>query len=78
MKSISILMSLYNPNESFLFKQLDSINNQDYKGPIEVLVHNDNPKDMDRELQISDHLPNCTVSTIILSIILAMLRPSND
>lgn len=61
MKSISILMSLYNPNESFLFKQLDSINNQDYKGPIEVLVHNDNPKDMDRELQISDHLPNCTV-----------------
>lgn len=61
MELISVLLSLYNPDESFLLKQLDSINQQDYEGPIEVIVHNDNPNDVNREAQIISRLSRCKV-----------------
>ena len=42
MKKCSILLSIYNPNEEFLVKQLESLNNQTYKN-CEVLIYDDCP-----------------------------------
>ena len=39
---VSILLSIYKPNETFLRKQLDSLNNQSYQN-IELIVWNDCP-----------------------------------
>ncbi len=43
MKKVSILLPVYNPNQTFLKKQLISLNNQTYKN-IEVLIYDDCPK----------------------------------
>ncbi|MGI6104566.1 MAG: glycosyltransferase [Raoultibacter sp.] len=56
-KLVSVIMSLYKPNELFLAKQLDSINAQDYAN-IEVVIRNDYPEDINREEFIREHLTN--------------------
>lgn len=42
MKKVNILISIYNPNEEFLIKQLQSLDGQDYDN-IEILIWDDNP-----------------------------------
>lgn len=41
---VSIAMSIYKPNKAWLIQQLESLNNQDYNGEIELLVWNDSPE----------------------------------
>lgn len=48
---VSVLVSIYRPNESFLREQLDSIGMQTYEN-IEVIVYNDDPEDSDRSDEI--------------------------
>lgn len=45
---ISVVMSIYNPNEQYLAEQLVSIDKQDWDN-LEIIVYNDNPDDADRE-----------------------------
>lgn len=40
---VSIVMAVYQPNQSWLIQQLDSLNQQDYAGEMELLVWNDSP-----------------------------------
>lgn len=40
---VSIVMAVYQPHQSWLIQQLDSLNQQDYAGEMELLVWNDSP-----------------------------------
>ena len=53
MKKVSVLLSVYNPNENYLIKQLKSLDNQTYQN-MEILIYDDCPnnrcnKDIFRE-----------------------------
>lgn len=42
MKKVSVLLSVYNPNEEYLIKQLESLDNQTYEN-VEILIYDDCP-----------------------------------
>lgn len=59
-KSVSILVSLYKPNEQYLIEQLESIKSQDYRD-FEVVIYNDCPEDINRASAIAHCLEGCTM-----------------
>lgn len=44
---VSIVMAVYRPNIKWLIQQLESLNQQDYEGDMELLVWNDSPDSLD-------------------------------
>lgn len=53
---VTIAMAVYKPNINWLEEQLHSLNQQDYKGEIELLVWNDSPDDFDAEPYLKQHI----------------------
>ena len=60
---VSVLLSLYHPNELYLIKQLDTINAQTYP-LLEVIVYNDCPDDINRRALVEEHLSRCDVKYV--------------
>lgn len=54
---VTILMSVYNPCLTYLKKQLESLNNQDYNN-IELLIWDDDPKNNIKESVIKSYITN--------------------
>ena len=49
MPKVTIAMAVYKPNIDWFMEQLNSLNQQDYTGDIELLVWNDSPNDFEVE-----------------------------
>lgn len=55
---VSIAMAIYKPNKIWLLQQLASLNNQDYKGEMELLVWNDSPEYQEAEQILQQCITN--------------------
>ena len=55
---VTIAMAVYKPNIAWLIEQLQSLNQQDYEGEIELLVWNDSPSDFDVEPYLKQYITN--------------------
>ncbi|MDD7656718.1 MAG: glycosyltransferase [Veillonellaceae bacterium] len=55
---VSIAMAIYKPNTIWLLQQLASLNNQDYKGEMELLVWNDSPEYQEAEQILQQYITN--------------------
>ena len=53
---VSIAMAIYKPNKIWLQQQLASLNNQDYKGEMELLVWNDSPEYQEAEQILQQYI----------------------
>lgn len=54
---VTIAMAVYKPNEEWFIKQLQSVDNQDYR-PLKLLIWNDSPLDFQAEEIVANHVKN--------------------
>lgn len=54
---VTVAMAVYKPNIDWFIKQLQSINDQDYR-PLELLIWNDSPQDFDGQDIVSRYITN--------------------
>lgn len=54
---VTIAMAVYKPNEEWFIKQLQSVDNQNYR-PLKLLIWNDSPLDFQADEIIADHVKN--------------------
>ena len=64
---VSIAMAIYKPNTIWLLQQLASLNNQDYKGEMELLVWNDSPEYQEAEQILQQCITNFSFQLLYLS-----------